>query len=103
MEFWVDSEAGRVARASYITDGCGSSRACGDMAATLSEGRLLDDASTLGQVDILDALGGLPAEMEHCALLASLTLRAALRSCLQSQVEAGGGEHFKSQAQEDAT
>ena len=31
----------------------------------------------IGQQDILSALGGLPAEVEHCALLAANTLKAA--------------------------
>jgi hypothetical protein len=31
----------------------------------------------IAQADILQALGGIPAESEHCALLAVSTLRAA--------------------------
>jgi nitrogen fixation NifU-like protein len=89
MEFWVDVESGRVRRTSYVTDGCGSARACGDMAAELSEDRSLDDALALEQADILEALGGLPAATEHCALLAANTLHAACRDSLRGRSEAG--------------
>ncbi len=89
MEFWVDVEAGRVRRTSFVTDGCGSARACGDMAAALSEERPLDAALAVEQTDILEALGGLPAATEHCALLAANTLHAACRDSLRGRSEAG--------------
>lgn len=78
MEFWVLERDGRVAEASFITDGCGHSMACGSMATSLARGKTLGEASAVSQQAILDALGDLPEESEHCALLASNTLRAAL-------------------------
>jgi nitrogen fixation NifU-like protein len=101
MEFWVDVEAGRVRRTSFVTDGCGSARACGDMAATLSEDRPLDAALALQQAHILEALGGLPAATEHCALLAANTLHAACRDSLQGRPEAGAPAHGERRTQED--
>jgi len=77
MEFWVTVEEGCVKRVWFTTDGCGSSLACGSMAATLCRGRQIGDAMEIAQADILQALGGIPAESEHCALLAASTLRAA--------------------------
>jgi len=101
MEFWVDVEAGRVRRSSFVTDGCGSSRACGDMAATLSVDRPLDAALAIEQADILEALGGLPAATEHCALLAARTLKAACRDSLRVRSEVGAPAHDGDQEQED--
>ncbi len=101
MEFWVDVEAGRVRRASFATDGCGSARACGAVAARLSENRTVDDALALAQADILEALGGLPAETEHCALLAANTLHAACRDTLQVQTEARAPAHGERRTQEN--
>lgn len=77
MEFWLAVRNDRVEKASFITDGCGPSLACGSMATCLAEGRRVKDADALRQQDILGALGGLPKEAEHCALLAANTLRAA--------------------------
>ena len=82
MEFWLSVQNGRVAKASFTTDGCGSSLACGSMATSLAEGECVEDVAALKQKDINDALGGLPPEFEHCALLAADTLRAACRDCL---------------------
>jgi Mrp family chromosome partitioning ATPase len=77
MEFWLKVAKWKVEEISFITDGCGSSLACGSMATSLAKGRRLKDAAALKQKDILDALGSLPADLEHCALLAANTLKAA--------------------------
>ena len=77
MEFWLNAQEEKVAAVSFVTDGCGPSLACGSMAACLVQGRQIKEAAGLRQRDILDALGGLPKESEHCALLAANTLRAA--------------------------
>lgn len=77
MEFWLSSSKGKIKRASFITDGCGSSLACGSMATILAEGRRIEEAAALNKQDILNALGGLPRDLEHCALLAANTLREA--------------------------
>ena len=77
MEFWLTARNGKVDKVSFITDGCGSSLACGSMATCLAEGKRVEDVAGLRQQDILEALGGLPKESEHCALLAANTLKAA--------------------------
>lgn len=85
MEFWLAVSNGKVESVSFVTDGCEASHACGSMATSLALGRKLGDAAALGQEDILTALGGLPAESEHCALLAANALRAACEDCLSRQ------------------
>ncbi len=77
MQFWLQVVGGRIARVTFDTDGCASSLACGSMATELAAGKTPEDASLISQEDIMDALGGLPPEVQHCALLASNTLRAA--------------------------
>jgi Mrp family chromosome partitioning ATPase len=47
------------------------------LATCLAQGKRLKQAAAIGQREILEALGGLPAEVEHCALLAANTLKAA--------------------------
>ncbi len=93
MEFWVVVRNGIVHKASFITDGCGSSLACGSMATVLVEGGRIGDAAVLRQGDILTALGGLPPEFEHCALLAANTLKAACEDCLERKKETPGERH----------
>lgn len=83
MEFWIRAEDGVVRQASFVTDGCGPSLASGSMATCLVQGRPLAAAAALGQREILEGLGGLPAEVEHCALLAANTLKAACEEALR--------------------
>ncbi|MBI4725715.1 P-loop NTPase [candidate division TA06 bacterium] len=85
MEFWMTVVDGHVDKVSFITDGCGSSLACGSMATTLAEGKPIEAAATLRQQDILGALGGLPPELEHCALLAANTIKAACQDYLKNR------------------
>jgi Mrp family chromosome partitioning ATPase len=87
MEFWLLARNGKVDKVSFITDGCGPSLACGSMAACLVEGKRIEDAAGLRQQDILEALGGLPEESEHCALLAAGTLKAACEDRMNHQEE----------------
>ena len=82
MEFWVQVEEKRIIRAGFTTTGCGPSRAAGSMATELAVNRPLREAGFIEQADILEALGGLPKDSEHCALLASNTLKAAIRDYL---------------------
>lgn len=77
MEFWLGVRNGNIDEATFITDGCGSSLACGSMATILAKGKQIENVRELSQQDILKALGGLPSELEHCALLAVNTLKAA--------------------------
>ena len=78
MEFWLEIEEAHVVGIGFTTTGCSSSRAAGSMATELAMGRYIDEVAHIEQADILEALGGLPSDSEHCALLASNTLKAAL-------------------------
>ena len=60
MEFWLQVREGRIAEASFTTDGYGPSRAAGSMATELAIGKPLTEAAQIEQAHILTALGGLP-------------------------------------------
>ncbi|HOW27156.1 MAG TPA: P-loop NTPase [Elusimicrobiota bacterium] len=77
MEMWLFCEDQKVMQAHFTTTGCGPSYASGSMATCLAEGKMIPAAAQVSQRDILEALGGLPQDSEHCALLASDTLKAA--------------------------
>ncbi|OPX61406.1 MAG: scaffold protein [Methanomassiliicoccales archaeon PtaB.Bin215] len=80
MSIWIKVVEGTIERASFVTDGCGTSIASASMITVLAAGKSLEEAAKIGQNDVLSALGGLPLESEHCAKLACLTLREAIRS-----------------------
>lgn len=91
MEFWLRVNDGRIIRATFTTTGCGPSLASGSMATELAVGKPLDVVLNIQQQDILDALGGLPEESRHCALLAANTLAAAVRNLKNRQQSASCG------------
>lgn len=82
MEIWLKVKEGRIEKATFLTDGCGPSHACGSMATCLMEGKTVEEATAVSQVDIIKALDGLPEEVQHCALLAANTLKAACNDYL---------------------
>ena len=77
MDMWIRVEDGFVVEVGFHTDGCGSSVACGSMAAELARSRHLAAVPLFRPRDLLDAFGEFPEESAHCADLAIDALRAA--------------------------
>ena len=78
MQIFLRFENDRVKEATFQTDGCGSSTVCGSFAAELALGKNPDELAGVVGETILDIIGGLPEEEQHCAYLAAETLQAAL-------------------------
>ena len=58
MEVFLAIREGRVARASFYTDGCASTIACGSMTCDLALGKTIAGLREVTQEAILEALGG---------------------------------------------
>ncbi len=87
MEIWLKVMDGIIAQATFFTDGCGTSIASGSMVTEMAKGRSIGEAQKISQQNVLDALGGLPDESKHCALLAANTLKEAVRDYLTMKRE----------------
>ena len=87
MEIWIRVDNNVVAGATFLTDGCGASIACGSMVTEIAKGKSITEAGKITERDVLAALGGLPPESEHCALLAANTLKVALRDYIAMKRE----------------
>jgi len=87
MEIYLKVRDGRVINASFWTDGCGPSIASGSMVTELTKGKSVLEAQKITQQDVLDALGGLPEDSLHCALLAANTLKEAIKDYLAFKKE----------------
>jgi nitrogen fixation NifU-like protein len=87
MEIHLRIKDGKILNASFRTDGCGCSIASGSMVTELAKGKGVLEAQKVTQHDVLVALGGLPEESEHCALLAANTLKEAIKDYLASKKE----------------
>jgi len=82
MEICLKVKDGKVANASFWTDGCGCSIASGSILTELAKGKRLSEAQKITQQDVLKALDGLPEDDLHCALLAANTLQEAIKDYL---------------------
>jgi nitrogen fixation NifU-like protein len=78
IEIFLKFASNRVTQASFLTDGCATSVVCGSFAAEMALGKTTDELLDIDGKVILNELGGLPAENEHCAHLAAESLHAAL-------------------------
>jgi len=79
---YVGLEDHRIARISFVTDGCGPTIACSSALTSMSEGLSIQEALKITGQDLIGRLGGLPVENTHCADLAVNTLRSALAKAL---------------------
>ena len=82
MKIWLRVKNDIILEAAFTTDGCGPSIASGSMVTELAKGKNAIQAQRISQQDVLSALGGLPEESEHCALLAANTLKEAAKDYL---------------------
>lgn len=85
MQISFKVKDGRLSKIEFKTDGCASSIASGSMATELAKGKKVQEALKISQQMILDALDGLPEESVHCALLASNTLKEAIKNYFDSK------------------
>jgi len=85
MQISFKVKDGRLSKIKFMTDGCASSIAAGSMATELAQGKKLEEAAEISQQMILEALDGLPEESIHCTLLASNTLKVAVKDYLNSR------------------
>jgi nitrogen fixation NifU-like protein len=87
MEIWLRVENDRIIEAAFMTDGCGTTIATGSMVTELVKGEAISHVLRISQRDVLKALGGLPEESQHCALLAINTMKAAIGDYLTMKRE----------------
>ncbi len=78
MAIWLKVENDTITRATFTTDGYATTVAAGSMVTELVKGKPIAQAREISQQDVLTALGGLPEERKHSALLAANTLNEAI-------------------------
>jgi len=89
MEVYLRLNGARIEEATFMTDGCGPTVACGSVLTRLARGMSLEEAGKIRPEDLIAALDGLPEESLHCAELAVSTLRYALERYLGGQPRGG--------------
>ena len=83
MEIYLKIKDDTIYDAKFMTDGCGTTLACGSTITSLSKGKTIPGAMHMTSKDILDELGGLPEAHVHCSVLAANTLKKAIKNYLK--------------------
>ena len=78
MEIYLRLDGDTIEEATFATNGCGPTVACGSKLTSLVTGRTLEEASQITPEALDAALDGLPESHVHCATLAVSTLQNAL-------------------------
>lgn len=80
MEIYLKFDNTRVCEASYYTDGCASSTVSGSFAAELTLGRTPEEITDITAETVLNTIGRLPEQDQHCAGLAASAVQEALNN-----------------------
>lgn len=67
----------------FQTYGCAAAIASSSILTDMVKGKTVDEALKITKSDIVEELGGMPAEKVHCSLLAEDALKAALHNFLK--------------------
>lgn len=84
IALWLKAENGTITSTSFTSDGDAVSIAVGSMVTEMAKGKTVAEAGKISQQDIIDALGGLPPEVEHSALSAADAIKEAVNDYLAS-------------------
>ena len=87
MELYLKVHDDRITDATFYTDGCSATIACGSMLTELAKNKTLGEALAISAKVLIEKLGGLPEDHVHCAGLASLTLKKAVMEYMNLRKE----------------
>jgi len=85
VQIQIRVEDGRISESRFMTDGCGTSIACGSMLTEMITDKTIEEALLITSDDLLRSLGGLPDENLHCTVLAVDVLRDAIADYRESR------------------
>lgn len=78
MKIYIKVNNGILTDVKFNTFGCGSAIATSSMATEMIKGKPIEEALTLTNKAVVEALDGLPANKIHCSVLAEEAVKAAL-------------------------
>jgi len=95
MKIYIKVEDNIITDVKFNTFGCGSAIASSSMATEMIKGRSIDEALTLSNRAVVEALDGLPPHKVHCSVLAEEAVRAAVKDYYDKNGIAYDPEQFK--------
>lgn len=78
MKIYMDIEDDKIKDVRFKTFGCGAAIATSSMATEMVKGKSVDEALSLSNKAVMEALDGLPPEKIHCSVLAEQAIKAAI-------------------------
>ena len=79
MRLYLKIEENKIVDAKFKTFGCGAAIATSSMLTELLKGISLDEAKSISNRAVAEALDGLPPVKIHCSVMAEEALAAALK------------------------
>lgn len=85
MRIYLKIKNGVITEARFKTFGCGAAIATSSMITEMVTGKTIDEALSISNKAVAEALDGLPAIKMHCSVLAEDGLRAAIEDYRSKQ------------------
>ena len=85
MKMYLKIEDNIIVDVKFKTFGCGAAIATSSIATELVKGKHVDEALSLTNKAVIEALGGLPPAKIHCSVLAEEAIQAALIDYYEKQ------------------
>ena len=87
MKMYLKIRDGIILDVKFKTFGCGSAIATSSMATELIKGKTIEEALSISNAAVAEALDGLPAHKMHCSVLAEEAVKSALADYYTSRGE----------------
>jgi nitrogen fixation NifU-like protein len=78
MRLFIKVEANRINDAKFLTFGCSAAIAASSITTEMIKGKTIEEALSISNEMVAEALGGLPPTKIHCSVLAERAIQAAV-------------------------
>ncbi|MHB1314789.1 MAG: Fe-S cluster assembly scaffold protein NifU [Christensenellales bacterium] len=92
MKMFIKVEGDTIVDIKFQTFGCGAAIATSSMATEMVKGKTLDEALSVTNKAVAEALDGLPPVKMHCSVLAEDGIKAAIEDYKKKKAAAGEGK-----------
>lgn len=87
MKIYMKIEDNVIKDVSFQTFGCAAAIATSSVATSMIKGKTVDEALKITNAQVVETLGGLPAQKLHCSVLAEEAIKAAINDYLKKYKE----------------